>query len=223
MKEKFVVRTAVLAIGIFIVSATPGFAALTVTLSDGNPLDDRIFKDSGSPGSIFASGTVIGNWSFKQLSGFFGSDPLDPLLELNYSLTAASGNTTALTLTLTETGFGPLPSSTGDLLLAIGGTAGTSAVTQNGLINGSIVGTQGPFGGTSFDGNKHMTVTDLGGNSFSISEQLVFTGTGHNGGDAILDLAGVVIPEPGTALAGAFAGLYGLGFFVRRTLKNRAP
>lgn len=215
VKNNFLVKMAALAVGILVVGATPGFAALTLTLSDGNPSDEQIFNDSSSPGSIFANGAVVGDWSLKQISAFFGSDPL---LEMDYSLSAPSGNNTTLVVTLTETGYGPLPASSGEILLAIGGTDGTSTVTQNGLINGSIIGSQGPFTGISYDGNKQVTVSGLDG-AFSVSEQLIFTGTGHNGGDAILDLASA--PEPGTAFSGVFAGVCGLCFVAKNVIKSR--
>jgi hypothetical protein len=216
VKRKFLATTvAVIAVFLF-VDVTPGLAALTLTLSDGNPLHDQTFTDSGSPGSISADGVVVGNWSFRRLSGFFGADPL---LDLTYNLSAPSGNATTLTVTLTESGFGPLTSPAGEILLAIGGTDGTSTATQNGMINGSIIGSQGPLSGTSYNGSKQVTVSGLAGSAFSISEQLIFTGFGYNGGDATLDLASV--PEPGTVFSGIFAGLCGLCFVARTAVKSR--
>jgi hypothetical protein len=216
VKRKILVTAVAAIVTLLFVSATPAFAALTLTLSDGNPLHDQTFTDSGSPGSISADGVVVGNWSLRRLSGFFGSDPL---LDLTYNLSAPSGNSTTLTVTLTESGFGPLTSPTGEILLAIGGTDGTSTATQNGMINGSIIGSQGPLSGASYDGSKQVTVSGLAGSAFSISEQLIFTGFGHDGGDATLDLAGV--PEPSTVFSGIFAGICGLCFVARTAVKSR--
>lgn len=199
------------------------FAALTLTVSDGNPLHAQVFTDIDSSGSIFGNGIVVGNWSFRQLSGFLGSNPGDPLLELSYSVFATPQNDTTLTVTLTETGYGPLTSSSGDLLLAIGGTEQNTTVIQNALINDSIVASHGLFGGIGFAGNRRANIQGFNDRPFSISEQLVFTGTGRNGGDAILDFDPIFssVPEPGTLFSGVFAGLCGLYVVAKSTKKRK--
>jgi hypothetical protein len=146
---------------------------------------------------------------------------------LNYSLTATSHNSSTLTVTLTETSYEPFKSPSGDLLLAIGGSGGTGKVTQNGLINDWLAASQGFFGGSSFKGDQHTIVNNVGDHLFSISEQLVFTGAGRIGGDATLDFCSVTtvssVPEPGTLFSGIFATCCGLFALAKNLAKRRDP
>jgi len=215
--KNFLVGAAV--VGVLVVGAAPVKAALSLTLSDGNPLHEQVLTDSGSPGSIlFVNGTV-GDWSIGQFVGVSElGEPL-PVLDLNYLVRGNPGNSSILTVTLTETGYKRPGASIGDILLALGGIGGSGSVAQSGLINGSAVGVQGAFNGVSYHGDRVFTFSPLEGDEFAISEQLVFMGTGQIGGDAVLGLASV--PEPGTAMVGVFAGVCGLGAVTVRAFKVR--
>ena len=208
--KNFLVGAAI--VGVLVVGAAPVRAALSLTLSDGNPLDEQVLTDSASPGSILLLNGTVGNWSIGEILGTTFDNRTAPVLNLTYTVNGSAGNSSILTVTLTETGNKP-DTSIGNMLLALGGVAGASTITQSGLINGSVVGSQKPLSGIAFDSAQIFTVSHLSGDEFSVSEQLVFTGTGRNGGSATLDFESV--PEPGTALVGVFGGAYGFCIVAR--------
>lgn len=126
-----------------------------------------------------------------------------------------------LTITLTENGM-VLPYANGTVELSLGGSDGssspTSQVTQNALLNGSPVGSIGPFGGKAYNGDNTVAVAGLS-TTFSLTDELVLTGTGQTGGDATLTVAPV--PEPTAIASAALLMLLPLGASAARVLRKK--
>ena len=217
--KNFLVGSAV--VGVLVVSPVPVQAALSLTLSDGNPLHEQVLTDSASPGTILFFGGTVGNWSIQNMSGVFVDSQPTGTLDLGYGVRGSPGNNSILTVTLTETGYKPPGASLGDMFLALGGIGGASSVAQTVFINGLVVGSQGSLSGSSFHGDTVSTVVRVKGDEFTISEQLVFMGTGHNGGDSELNVNVATVPEPGTAFVGVFAGACGFSVIVARVFQAR--
>jgi hypothetical protein len=192
-------------------------ATLTLTLAVNGVTMDT-YTDGGTGLIALTGGSLpsnLGKWTLSsQLVGYYSSDFLD----LNYQATASSGNTSTLTMTLTETGVGPLPAG-GLLSLALGnnGHGGSSApITENGQINNVTLGSVGPLTGTA-SGDNTVGV-GVYPTTFSLTDQIVLSGKGEDGGDASLTL--VPVPEASTMIAGALL-ILPFGASTLRILRRR--
>jgi len=167
MKMHVCLRAAIAAVALGIAAATPARAALmSLTLSDGTHTES--FTDNGS-GLISENNLVFDKWTFTDLTAQVpapsGSVNSDILLDLNWAVTAAANNKSALTITLTENDFGTMSAAAGTAGLSLQGTQSSSGgpgkVFQAGWINESEVVSQNTFTTGSLVGSTATSVSDL--------------------------------------------------------------
>ena len=209
-------------------------AAATVTISDGNPLDNVVVTDNG-PGDTMASlgavyvRTNIGVWYLsissaitKPLFGSATQPVMDLLIQANSS---AAGN---LTFTFSDSGFGPATgtlTSKGDGHLVDGGASTTLAYDVYGDA-GNAVYAGGPL--PAGPPITHIAAapmplfsTDSGvlllPAPFSLTQVITFSASGATGFSADGSFSFTPVPEPsllGLGCLGLVAG--GLRFFRRK-------
>lgn len=181
-------------------------ATFSMTLTDGTHTkyitDGSVMDKSSQAGVILWIGQLGGIWSGNvsvAISKPTIGGPLNPQLDFSMSNLSSTGPGT-LTITITDTGFGPFPGNTGLATLTVGGTLSGGSVSASGMINGSPVVTLGPYTTPTWSGQASAIASGLS-SSFSVSEQIVInhTGAGIDGGDIFFN----VIPEPTTWIAGA--------------------
>jgi len=210
--------------GVAAVALVTGFAApsradLILTIADG--ADVETITGSGgvaSFSSLFPPDALAG---FSIVSAMGLSKPIlgssiFPALDLNMDVVSTSGGTP--TFTLSDTDF---TGGAGDIIFnnSVGGTflRGGSLGVQSFMDCGNVENGQGTsltsqtFSGSSFSGGKSADVGKCSG-PYSLTEiaTLTLPEESQFSGDASL-----AVPEPSTiALFGA--GLFGLGYFLRR-------
>jgi hypothetical protein len=172
-------------------------ASALLTVSDG--VDPVVsITDNGPGDSSPLSGVIewsgsLGGWTYDLNVGetmpFLGN-ALNPQMYLDF--TAISSGAGNLTITLSDTGFGPIGNSESVELGAGGTLASGGSVTVSGLINGSAVVGFGPLTTSAWNDNATTSVGSL--SSFSLEEEIVLT-SGASGG-ASSGSATLVVPEP---------------------------
>lgn len=205
-------------------------ADLTLTLSDGT--HNASYSDASTPGSItLATGPLLGNWLVYPgaVASFLYGSQYNPLLSFNDQITAAGGNTTTLTVTLTESGLIALPTGTNADLISYlqNKEANPSArinISQMAEINGTQVGSANTLTYTSGGGypnvaNSTVDTTLSSGldSTYSLTEVFTITGTGTST-IQLGQLNLVPAPEPGSdrILVGALLILPFAAKFLRR-------
>jgi hypothetical protein len=207
MKKDFFLRVAVAVVGLVAASMVPAYATFTMVLDDGaghkkTITDGSSMDKSSTAGEILFIGS-LGIWSGNvevALSKPVVGDPMNPQMDLSIQNISSTGVGT-LTITISDTGFGPFPGGTGLATLTMGGTLSNGSITGSGQVNGSTVVSLGPFTTSAWNGTASGVVTGLGTSTFSIGEQVVVShsAAGISGGDIFL----TVVPEPTTLIAGA--------------------
>jgi hypothetical protein len=208
MKIKSSVKAATLVAGFVAIGMTPAFASLQMTLSDGaghsRTIIDNVLNDSDTKvGEMTFIGAVGGVWQFDidvALSKPVIGGQFQPTMDLSIQSAYSTGAGT-LTITLSDSGFGPLAGDTGVATLTMGGlNIPTGSVTVNGKVNTTTVVSLGPLFGTPWSGTAQGGASGLA-SSFGLTEQVIIqhNGAGNTGGDIFLS----VIPETSTWIAGA--------------------
>lgn len=222
MKTSFLAKIGISVAALTVAAALPSYASFTMTVNDGVGGPTTI-TDNGAGDLNAGVGAITflssdAKWSINVDTGT--SKPLigsatDPQLDLNFIATSVGAGT--LTITITDTGFGPLGASTFLSHLSLGGTlASGGTVTGSGLVNLTTVGpvstSTSPFA---------LSASALAGglgSTFDMSETITLTHTsgGISSGDLKLD----VVPEPSTVIAGALL-LLPFGASTLRCLRSR--
>lgn len=185
----------------------------TVTVTDNAPGDVQ-----DAVGQVLWVGS-LGNWLLNVHTGttypVIGS-ATSPVLDLSFNATS-SGSGGTLTLSFTQTNFGP---TTGSAIAAVGGTTqGTTTYGTYGGVNNTpfnttqLLTSQGPFTGPAFSG----TVTGGSVNNagpYSLTQVVTITHpagvTAITTGDALL-----TVPDSGNSILLLGAGLTTLGLLCR--------
>ncbi len=180
-----------------------------VTISDGSFLDLNPLS-----GVILYSGSV-GIFNINVTTGIttpiIGTTTL-PQMDLNSVNLNSTGNGT-LTITFSESGFGPLAAQ-GFITLAGGVTAGY--VTFETYVDNVLISTLGPFGPGAFSGANSALISP----SSPFSLTTIATITHSTPGTTSFNVAVNPVPEPSTiALIGS--GLLGAGLYGWRRRKNK--
>jgi hypothetical protein len=219
------VKFASLVAALLVASMVPAYGTLTLTLDDGQNV--KTITDGGvddlypTAGVIFWMGSLPNSiWSFNIDVGI--SKPavggqFKPEMDLSIQSAYSTGAGT-LTITLTDTQFGPLGGDNGIATLAMGGANNQKSITALGQVNGSTVVQIGPLYGTPWSGTSQGNASGLAA-EFSLTEKIVIehSGAGYTMGDISLQVAAV--PEPTTVIVGALL-LLPLGFQCIRSWKN---
>jgi hypothetical protein len=205
MKNKLTMKVAMAVAGLVSASLLPAFGTMTMTLSDGIPADTVSITDNGSgdilngvTGAIEWTGT-IGVWDINVDTG--ESKPVigsatQPMLSLVTSDHSTGAGT--LTITITDTGFGPVTPDTSSFALntavtSIGGTVFGQAIVNGSTATSANISTVGSL--TTFG-----SASGLNTSPWSMSEVITLSNTGSGQDNASETLA---VPEPTTMVAGA--------------------
>lgn len=227
--KRFLVRVkvAMSVVALVVTSIVSAFGTLTMTLDDGSGHPVSIV-DNGTGDTYPIAGVILwmgplpgGIWSGNIDVGL--SKPLvggqfDPQMDLSISQ-AYSTRAGTLTITFTDTGFGPLGNKNGIATLAMGGANNQRSIAAYGQVNGSTVVSLGPLTSSPWSGTAQGNASSLD-SSFSLTEKVVIvhTGKGYTMGDISLQVE--VVPESTTMIAGAFA-LLPVGFSCYRCFRKR--
>jgi hypothetical protein len=226
MKNKISMKVAAAAALLGVVGLAPAYGSFTMTLDDGLGHTASI-TDNGSgdlnpaTGGIIFSGALAGSaWSINV--DVASSKPLlggqfDPRMDLTIESAISTGAGT-LTVTISDTGFGPLGADTGVATLLMGGTLDNGSVTGSGKVNGSSVVSLGPFTTHAWSGGPVGGVASGLASTFTLGESVVITHTGA--GNTTGNFEFNVVPEPSTVIAGALL-LLPFGASTLRCLRNR--
>jgi len=204
MKTKLIMKLATTVAGLMAVSLLPAYGSMTMTLSDGIPADTLVITDGGAGDSSPITGQIlwvgtIGVWNINVDTG--DSKPVigsttQPMLSVN--ATAGSTGAGTLTITLADTGFGPVTPDTSTFSVNttannIGGTA-----TASGTVKGfsSSTATLSTLNAVTVYG----TASGLNTSPWSMSEVLTINNTGAQLDNVAATLA---VSEPTTMVAGA--------------------
>ncbi len=221
MMQNNLTKVAVAALSLWAAGMLPANAAMSLTFSDGT--HTASFSDSAVSGYIFGSSTTLGNWSISSSFIAYFSDLSDgPQLYFNsgaLGITASSGNTTMLTITLTEQGVpGLSPDHLNMILDNLEGQASdTIGVTQTAKIGSTAVG--GPYNvpasyPTTGTSSQQVPISSgLASSPFDFTEIMTLTGHGSATDVGQLNLVPfVAVPEP--VATTAFAGIAALGMLL---------
>jgi len=194
-------------------------AVPVLTIYDGNPAD-TVTADGGGSGQVSTNAVNIGGWSLTVETGetkpYLGSATA-PDMSLSFDAISSVSGTHTLTLTWSDTGFGP---SSGDFFASIGTTgSGTSVGFATYYNTGNTIQT-GPAGGTllttisSLAGSELAYVAPLSGyTGYSLTEVVTITATQAGvitTGNATL----VSVPDAGSTLILLGAAISVLGVFA---------
>jgi hypothetical protein len=203
MKMKIICAVAVIGM----LATLSSQADLTLTFSDGTTT--KSFNDTATPGTVAPGPTTVGGWILSGTSATFSyGSQFNPQLYYNGQLLTGGGNTTTLTVTLMESGLTAIPSSAGNIFMALASQQSNAGakinVGQIAEIDGTQVGSANSLTYLSGGGYPHTasstintSVTENLDSTYDLTEVLTFTGTGG----ATISLSGldlVPAPEPST-------------------------
>jgi hypothetical protein len=226
MTKALFIKTTVFGAGLLVAGMLPAKASFVLTLDDGAGHTASVTDDgagdlaSSTPGAIVWFG-ALGAWNMNIDVGL--SKPLiGGALHPDLLLTVESANSTGpgtLTITLSDTGFGPLGNGTASLQM--GGLLSNGSVNASGQVNGITVVQTGPVSSNPWVSAVTGNVT---GSSlpFTLQETFVITHTsaGSTGGNADLTIDAPAVPEASTLISGAMLLLpFGAAGF--RVLRKR--
>jgi hypothetical protein len=221
-----ILRTAVSAVVLAFAGLLPAYAVETLTLTDG--AGNTATEVSNGSGLVTFAG-AIGNWNLNLSAGItmpiIGS-PTSPAMDLmsidgfNARGAAAGGN--VLTITLTETGFGP---ATGTILTGTSGAQSRGSAIFTTSANGASLTSSGTLGSgpfsaldsgalTGYSGPLTETVvlTANGPEVVSFNFDLGMTGTSSNPAPNVVSNS---VPDSGMTLVLLGSSLTALGLFAR--------
>ena len=204
MKKSFVAIVIVLAA--VLAMYVPNAGATAVLNLDDLAGNSVTISDADADGVITFNG-ALGVWNINVTTGLtkpaVGSS-IFPDMDLNSVDHSLRGGN--LKITFTDDGF----TYGGPLSLAVGGTtAGT--VSFDTQVNGTTVGTLGPFSGLAFSGVSFTSVSLAASDTLSLVANIHHDGAGTTSFDNEVSK----VPEPGMLLLFG-SGLVGLGLFRRR-------
>jgi hypothetical protein len=201
----------------------PAYAIETLTLTDGAGDTASGVASSGIPGLITFAGAV-GNWTLNLSAGItmpiIGSatSPAMDLISVNgFNAFGAKAGGNTLTITFTESGFGP---TTGTVLTGISGTQSHGSTSFSTLANGAGLTSSGALSTAPFSSSKGA---GLSGFSGYLTETVVLTAMGSEivAFDATLSTAAgpvantPAVPDSGMTLVLLGLSLTALGVFAR--------
>ncbi len=225
--NKKILKTTVSAVVLAFAGLLPAYAVETLTLSDG--AGNSATEVSNGSGLVTFAG-AIGNWNLNLSAGItmpiIGS-PTSPAMDL-MSIDGYNGRGTApganvLTITLTETGFGP---TTGTILAGISGAQSRGSAIFTTSANGASLTSSGILGSGPFNALDSGTLTGYSG---PLTETIVLTANGpevisfnaplgmadNSGGGPVPNDPPASVPDSGMTLVLLGSSLTALGLFAR--------
>jgi hypothetical protein len=204
-------------------------AVPVLTIYDGNSAD-TVTVDGGGSGQVSGTAVNIGGWSFTSETGetkpYLGSATAPDMFLSFDAISSSVPGTHTLTLTWSDTGFGP---SSGGFYASIGTTTGsgtsvgfatyynTGNTIQTGPAGGTLLTTISPLSGSSdssLSGSELAYVAPLSGyTGYSLTEVVTITATQAGvitTGNATL----VSVPDAGSTLILLGAAISVLGVFA---------